>query len=163
MSRLKNFTKGIFHKFAVVFFTEASGKVFFITARDITKSFLVGMKAWMFMPISKKKILNSIVDDVSVYVMNFFVSIKVATKMLFHNKSMLKNIPVSFGKWVVRFSYHNISPAIFSLSAFPVRMFSHFPSKLKCSVSILLPSFFVPDISSSWHDNIITNYGNKDN
>jgi len=160
MAALKNFTEGLSHKDAVVLSTEAPSTMFFITTRLGAKPLLARMKAGMNKMISQIKVFYSIIDDITIKVMNCFIGLKIPPKVFFHYKSMFKNISISFDKGMIESSNQNISPSVFRFTTLPVR--SYFPPKTKSCLSILFLDFRSPNIFAFSHfTNLLYNF-NRD-
>ena len=104
----------------IMFFTKSSSKMFLIAKRAFSIFFMELMT--MFSIFSKNKVFNSIILFISVNMVNLFSFFKISPNMLFHYKTMLKNISIAFTKWMVCLSNKNIT-IMNSFSTFPVASF----------------------------------------
>ena len=88
------------------------------------------MKSSVFTIRHKLQIFNSVIKNVSVYMMDYLIFLERSFKMFRHNKSMQHNISAFFGIRMGRHLYHYISIMIFN-TTFPSRMVRSYPKSTK--------------------------------
>lgn len=94
--------------YPIMFFTQFSTYGAFVAVQTFRATFSMIFMA-MFSVVSYKKIFNSIVEFIFVYMMYLLFWLKISTDLILHHQSVFKNISVSFCKRVINSSYHTIS------------------------------------------------------
>ena len=103
-----------------MFFISPSNFMTFIAS--LPCNFFGKMHGTMTFIISQLKIFYSIICFNMINMMNYLISFKISTNMLFHNQPMLSNIPIKISRWMVISFNHYIS-TVNSFSTIPSRRF----------------------------------------
>ena len=83
----------------------------------------IAMNSYVFRLTNYNKVFYSIVVFNSIYVMNLVAWIKIMSNIIFHYKSVFKDIAIKrFEGMISRSSYVNISVSIKIFSTFPIRI-----------------------------------------